>query len=181
MPSADIARMRRLDTDLRSGDASTISPTEFRSAMSRFASAVHVVTTEGQAGRRGVTATAVVGVSDDPATVLVCLNAANAENDKFAINGNFAVNILAAGGETLAHAFSGGGGLASDERFALGEWTALATGAPVLSRPLVAFDCRLIEARIVATHHVLIGEVAAVLEGPPLPPLLYHARGYHLL
>ncbi|KAB0680960.1 flavin reductase [Aureimonas leprariae] len=149
--------------------------------MSRFASAVHLVTTEGRAGRRGVTATAVVGVSDDPATILVCLNASNAENARFAENGNFAVNVLAAGGRELAEAFAGGGKLPQDERFALGRWTALATGAPVLEQALVAFDCRLVEARMVATHHVLVGEVAAVHEGPSGPPLLYHARGYHLL
>jgi cob(II)yrinic acid a,c-diamide reductase len=173
--------MGSMNSKLRFEEAITITPTDFRSAMSRFASAVHIVTTAGEAGRRGVTATAVVGVSDDPATVLVCLNASNAENRRFDVNGSFAVNVLSAEGERLAQAFSGRGGLSPEERFALGRWRLLSTGAPVLMDALVAFDCRLVEFRTIATHHVLIGKVEAVLEGPPAPPLLYHARGYRLL
>lgn len=149
--------------------------------MSRLASAVHIVTTDGPAGRRGVTASAVVSVSDDPATVIVCLNATNAENERFGLNGNFAVNVLAAGGEEIAQAFAGEGNLSAAERFALGEWAPAATGAPLLLAALAGFDCRLVDRRIIATHHVLVGEVEAVREGPGAPPLLYHARGYRLL
>jgi cob(II)yrinic acid a,c-diamide reductase len=159
----------------------TIEAKAFRDAMSRLASAVHIVTTDGHAGRRGVTATAVVGVSDDPATVLVCLNASNDANELFEANGNFAVNVLTAREEELAKAFAGEGGLQSPERFALAEWTVGATGAPLLVGALVAVDCRVSEARRLATHHVLVGEAQAVLEGPLAPPLLYHARGYRLL
>ncbi|GGD90933.1 monooxygenase [Aureimonas endophytica] len=149
--------------------------------MSRFASAVHIVTTDGAAGRRGVTATAVLGVSDRPATLLVCLNAASAANERFGANGNFAVNVLAAErGESLARIFAGGDADPA-ERFAHGTWSAAATGAPLLADALVGFDCRLVEARRIATHHLLIGEVEAVHEGADAPPLLYHARGYRLL
>ena len=52
----------------------TVDAAQFREAMSRLGAAVHVVTTAGPAGRAGVTATAVVSVSDQPATLLVCLN-----------------------------------------------------------------------------------------------------------
>ena len=52
----------------------TVDPLPFREAMSQLGAAVHVVTTAGPAGIAGFTATVVVSVSDQPATLLVCLN-----------------------------------------------------------------------------------------------------------
>src|SRR6185312_3076587 len=52
----------------------TVDQAQFREAMSQLGAAVHVVTTAGPAGRGGVTATAVCSVSDQPATLLVCVN-----------------------------------------------------------------------------------------------------------
>jgi cob(II)yrinic acid a,c-diamide reductase len=49
-----------------------VEPRLYREAMSRFAGAVHVVTTDGPYGRRGVTVIAACSVSDDPPTIL-CL------------------------------------------------------------------------------------------------------------
>ena len=42
--------------------------------MSLYGSAVHVVTTDGPGGKTGFTATAICSVSDNPPTLLVCLN-----------------------------------------------------------------------------------------------------------
>ncbi len=158
-----------------------IEPQAFRDAMSRFASAVHVVTTAGPAGRRGVTATAVASVSDDPPTILVCLNASNPDNAMFAENGVFAVNTLAANDRTVAMTFAGTTGVPKPERFDTGLWEAGATGAPLLASALAAFDCRISAVETVATHRVLIGEVVGLGQGPLAPPLIYHARGYRLL
>lgn len=160
---------------------STIEPLIFRDAMSRFAAAVHLIATDGSSGRRGVTATSVVSVSDSPATLLVCLNASNAANTRFEGNRCFAVNVLGRRHEFVARGFSGEGDLTPEQRFGAAEWTVLETGAPVLANGLVTFDCRLIEARVVATHHVMIGEVVAVSMGTPDEALVYHARQYRHL
>lgn len=159
----------------------TIEPLLFRDAMSRFAAAVHLIATDGPAGRRGVTATSVVSVSDSPATLLVCLNASNAANTRFAGNHCFSVNVLGRRHEMVARRFSGEGDLSPEQRFGSAEWTTRETGAPVLVNGLVTFDCRLIEARIVATHYVFIGEVASVSMGMPDEALVYHARSYRHL
>ena len=79
----------------------------FREAMSHFAAAVCLVTTDGPAGRRGVTVTSVCSVSDDPATLLVCLNRSNAANARFDENGVFVVIGLAYRSEPVASAFWG--------------------------------------------------------------------------
>lgn len=47
---------------------------EYRNAMARLGAAVNIVTTDGVAGRAGFAATAVCSVSDNPPTLLVCLN-----------------------------------------------------------------------------------------------------------
>ena len=159
----------------------TIDRATFRDAMSRMPAAVHLVTTDGPAGRRGVTVSSACSVSDDPATLLVCLNVSSPTNDRFEANGNFAVNMLPSRFETLARAFSGVDALPPDERFAKGQWTTAETGAPLLTDALVGFDCRLIDARIVATHRVLIGEVVAMRTGSQEPALLYFDRAFHRL
>ncbi len=46
----------------------------YRDAMARLGAAVSIVTTDGPAGRAGFTASAVCSVTDDPPTLLVCMN-----------------------------------------------------------------------------------------------------------
>ncbi len=160
------------------------SPVEraaFREAMSHFAASVCLVTTDGPAGRRGVTVTSVCSVSDEPATVLVCLNQSSPANVRFEENGVFAVNLLASRNEPVARVFAGEGRLDPDARFASARWTGLSTGAPILADALVSFDCRVIDSRVVATHRVMIGEVVAIGEPVTGESLLYRARRYHIL
>ena len=60
-----------------------VEPLHYRDAMARFAGAVHVLTTDGPAGRRGTTVIATCSVSDNPPTVLVCINRENRSNDLY--------------------------------------------------------------------------------------------------
>lgn len=153
----------------------------YRDAMARFAGAVHVVTTDGAAGRRGTTIIAACSVSDTPPMVLACLNRENPANELFVKNGHFALNTLAGKHEPLSVAFSGVTGLSQDERFALGEWDVIATGSPTLKDALAVFDCELVETKDMATHRILFGRVAGLRIGGDTRPLLYHERSYHIL
>src|SRR6267143_5199776 len=156
----------------------TIEPAAFREAMSRLGAAVHVVTTAGPGGKTGATATAVCSVSDAPPTLLVCINRNSQTNPVMAENGVFCVNTLGAGGAEIADIFAGRTGVKGSERFATGEWTVLTTGSPVLAPAVIAFDCRIIEVRSVASHNVFFGAVEAVRVGPSGPALVYHDRAY---
>lgn len=158
-----------------------VEPGDYREAMSRFAGAVHVVTTDGVAGRRGTTVIAACSVSDDPPTVLVCLNRGNPANDLFAANGVFALNTLYAGQIDISNAFSGLTGLSQDQRFAMGQWDTIESGAPTLLGSLATFDCRIVDTKDIATHRVLYGKVTGLRLGDTLQPLIYHARAYHAL
>jgi cob(II)yrinic acid a,c-diamide reductase len=160
---------------------SEVEPRHYRDAMSRFAGAVHVATTDGDAGRRGTTVIAACSVSDDPPTILVCLNRGNEANDLYVKNGAFALNTLAAGQQELANAFSGLTGLSQDARFALGEWDTIATGAPALADAAAVFDCELVETKDFATHRVHFGKVRGIRIGDSLNPLIYYNREYRVL
>jgi flavin reductase len=151
----------------------------FREGMSRVVAAVHVVTTDGPAGRGGFTATAVAPVTDSPASLLVCINTASRSAQALLGNGVFCVNALGAGDLAVADVFAGRTGLIGQDRFAVGRWDALVTRSPVLATSLAAFDCRLTDARIVATHHVIIGEIVGLRLGERGPALVYRDRLYH--
>ncbi len=156
----------------------TVESALFRDAMSRLGAAVHVVTTAGPAGRAGFTATAVASVSDQPATLLVCLNRRSQVSPILRENGVLCVNALRAGDDPVADLFAGRTGVAMADRFDTAPWMTLATGSPVLPGAVIAFDCRLIEVKAVATHNVIIAGVVALRLGEPGPALVYHERAY---
>ena len=168
-----------IDQRLKGGrQKAALGPAEFREAMSRMGTAVHLVTTAGSAGRSGFTATAVCSVSDAPATLLVCLKRRSQIMPVLSANGVFCVNTLGAGDAAIADVFAGRTGVFMAERFDTGEWTTLATGSPVFAPAVVAFDCRVIEMKGVASHNVIFGVVEAVRFGPSGPVLMYHDRAY---
>jgi flavin reductase (DIM6/NTAB) family NADH-FMN oxidoreductase RutF len=137
-----------------------------------------VITTAGPGGKTGATATAVCSVSDTPPTLLVCINRRSQTNPVVVENGVFCVNTLGAGGAEIADIFAGRTGVKRTDRFATGEWTVLTTGSPVLTSAVIAFDCRIVEVRSVASHNVFFGAVETVRLGPAGPALVYHDRIY---
>ncbi|KAA2244282.1 flavin reductase [Salinarimonas soli] len=147
--------------------------------MSRVPGAVHLVSTDGPAGSGGFTATAVTSVADTPPTLLVCANGANRSCGRLIENGVFGVSTLSHADEELAAAFAGRTGIYGEDRFRLGRWTRLVTGSPVLETAIAGFDCRVIEARPLATHLVIFGEVVGVHLGPAQPALVYRGRRFH--
>jgi flavin reductase len=156
----------------------TVDVQIFRDAMCRLGAAVHVVTTDGPAGKTGFTATAVCSVSDSPATLLICLNRGATSMPVLRGNGVFCVNTLRAGEELIADTFAGRTKVAREERFGSGKWVTLTTGSPVLLSAVVAFDCRVTEVKSVASHDVYFGIVEAIHAGPPGAALVYHDRAY---
>jgi len=156
----------------------TVDVQPFRDAMCRLGAAVHVVTTDGPAGKTGFTATAVCSVSDSPATLLICLNRTATSMPVLRGNGVFCVNTLRAGEELIADTFAGRTKVPREQRFATGDWMTLATGSPVLASAVVAFDCRVREVKSVASHDVYFGIVEAIHSGPAGAALVYHDRAY---
>jgi len=160
------------------GPLETVEAALFREAMARLGAAVHVVSTAGPGGRTGFTATAIISVSDQPATLLVCLNRQSQVTPVLQQNGVLCVNTLGAGEAAIADIFAGRTGIFMEERFKHGQWTTLKTGSPVLASAVIAFDCRIFEVKAIASHNVYFCAVEAIRQGPAGPVLVYHERAY---
>lgn len=152
----------------------------FREGMSRMGAAVNLITTDGPAGKHGLVASAVCSVTDAPPTVLVCINRNSFVHDKFLQNGVLCVNVLASQHQDLCNTFARYA--KGVDRFALGRWTTLATGSPVLTDSNVSLDCRIGSLLEQGTHSVMFCEVRGVhLSKMPGTGLVYFSRDYHHL
>lgn len=146
---------------------------DFKRAMRHLAGGVAIIATEHEGSRSGLAATAVCSVSADPPTLLVCINSGASAHEPIRASGRFSVNLLASGQNSIARCFSGETGLKGEERFTVGEWSPLVTGAPVLDGALVCFDCHGTEVVRMATHSVFFGAVAAIASRSTTRPLIY--------
>ena len=156
-----------------------VDPADFREAMSRVAGAVHLVTTDGPAGKAGLTATAVTSVSDVPPTLLVCVNKASRTGAMIAANGRFAVSLLGENHRALADLFAGRTDVHGPARFGQGMWRADPLGQPALADALVAFACTSQAIDPVASHLVVFGAIRAIALGQGGAGLVYARRAYH--
>jgi len=152
-------------------------PAQFRQAMSRLGAAVHVITSAGAGGLTGMTATAACSVSDQPPTLLICVNRRAQSAPILSANGVFCVNTLRFGQESIADFFA----KRDVDKPAMlqgEEWGQLMTGSPVLASAVAAFDCRITSMKPVGSHNVIFGTVQAVHIGTPGPALVYYDRSY---
>ena len=158
-----------------------IDPVDFRTAMSRLGAAVNIVTTDGPAGRYGMTASAVCSVTDDPPMLLLCVNRMARANAILKTNGTLCVNILSAEQEEVSRRFSNKG-LTMDARFAAdGAWSRLANGAPALRSALAAIGCAISSVSEVGSHSVFFARAEQLLIGERTGGLVYFDRAYHRL
>ncbi|SOC82907.1 flavin reductase [Ensifer adhaerens] len=162
-----------------SPQAPTPEALAFRNGMSRLGAAVNIVTTDGPAGRHGLTVSAVCSVTDQPPTLLVCINRKAFSHDAFVENGAICVNVLSPAHQDLSRAFARWTG---EDRFATTDWHTRATGAPVLADAAVAFDCRIIDQQSRGTHSVFFCEVITteVADGEA-NGLVWFDRAFHPL
>lgn len=145
-------------------------------AMARAGSCITVVTSDGPAGRHGITVNAMTSVSCEPPSLLVCINKSSRVCAAVRENGVLCVNLLAEDQCLVSEVFSGRAGI-GEERFALWRWLVGASGAPILEDALAAFDCTLQAVEEASTHVIFVGRVleTRLRDGNPL---LYHDRRY---
>ncbi|HEX2114352.1 MAG TPA: flavin reductase family protein [Alphaproteobacteria bacterium] len=149
----------------------------FREAMRRMASGVSVITTDGPAGRFGVTVSSMCSLSLEPPSVLACVHYLSPALRAIVDNGVFCANVLCAEQTRVSESFAGRLLELKDDKFACAEWDRLATGSPVLRDALIAFDCRLSREVEFGSHRILMGTVVelAARDGKPL---IYADRSY---
>lgn len=157
--------------------SAAVSKTEFRNAMARVCAPVNIITTDGVGGRGGFTATAMCSVTDEPPTVLTCMNTSSAQANLFVQNGKFCINVLENAHQDLAGHFAGKTADMS-ARYAAAEWTQLSNGLPALKGAIVALGCDLVDLYRVGSHNIMIGTVTDLRVRGDGSALLYFDRNY---
>jgi flavin reductase (DIM6/NTAB) family NADH-FMN oxidoreductase RutF len=152
----------------------------FLLGMSHAACTVNVVTTDGVAGRHGVTVSAMVSVSADTPqpTLLICIHHQSAVAHALLANGVFCVNVLRDDQAHISDNFAGRRGVRGVAKFECAEWTTQLTGAPRVLDALVAFDCRVTASERVGSHFVVFGSVQDIFVAGGGAPLIYANRAY---
>ena len=151
----------------------------FREAMASLSAAVNIVTTEGEAGQCGITATAVCSVTDTPPSLMVCINAGSAMNPVFRGNGRLCVNVLNHEQELMARHFAGMTGMAMAERFSQSCWQRGPLQQPVLKGALASLEGRISQVQTIGTHLVYLVEVENIILSDDGHGLIYFRRRFH--
>lgn len=157
-----------------------ISSEDFRKAMRHFPAGVTIVTIKAGERTHGLTVSAFASVSAEPPLIAIIIeNRHKAYTLLQEPEAVFAVNILGEDQAELSNRFAW---VKDEDRFAMGDWSTAAGGAPILKDALAWLDCRIHARYPAGSHTVYIGEVHA--SGVPLeeaPPLIYWNRGYRKL
>jgi flavin reductase (DIM6/NTAB) family NADH-FMN oxidoreductase RutF len=150
---------------------------DFVNAMSAAVTGVNVITTDGPAGRFGITVSAMSSVSADPPMVLACINRRSPACKAVRDNEVFCVNVLSTRQRHVANTFAGRPAQGEPYDFASVMWTQGIRGVPRLVEATSTFDCVLEQAYDAGSHTIFIGRVVAANEGSGRP-LLYTDRAY---
>lgn len=158
----------------------SISAEAYRDALRHFPSGVTIVTIKSGDEIHGLTVSAFASVSPEPPLVMVIIDHRHKAYQLLEQDGaTFAVNILRQDQELLSNRFAW---VKDEDRFAAGDWTAAATGAPILQDALAWLDCTIYSRVVAGTHTVYIGEVqASAVPEPDVEPLVYWNRRYRPL
>ena len=162
--------------DLTSTKKPSVSPEVFVAAMAAAAFGVCIVTTDGQAGRFGLTVSAVTSVSAEPPLLLVCINRKNVIAAAITANQHFVVNMLSREQQALAQIFAGRPSQGEAYDFSAAKWQ-IEQGMPVLLEATANFVCNLESFVDAGTHRIFIGRAAHAIHGGH-SPLVYNNRGF---
>jgi flavin reductase (DIM6/NTAB) family NADH-FMN oxidoreductase RutF len=149
---------------------------ELRTAMSRWATGVAVVTSRDGGGPRGATTNALTSLSLEPPLVLVALDRGSNTLAAVRASGRFCINVLAAGQDELARRFAT---KASGAEKLAGVEHELHDGVPVLAGTLGWLACDLERELEGGDHAILIGRPLTGGGDDDAVPLVFFGGGYH--
>lgn len=147
----------------------------YREVIGSFATGVAVVTCNGPDGPAGLTTNAVTSLSLDPVLLLVCFDNRSRTLPAVRASRRFAVNILRAGQEDLAHVFASK--RVGREKFAEVSHQE-AHGVPLIDGALAWLACDLRELHPAGDHTIGIGEVTHMEADPQGEPLVWFRGAY---
>lgn len=154
---------------------------DFRHAMASCAAGVHVITTDGAAGRYGITMTAVSSITDEPPTVMLCINRSAAIIPILQTNRDLCINVLSANQQDVAEHFAGITQLSPEERFEYHIWHRGGSGQLQVEGALAHMHGRIVAQHDIGTHCVFYVEISEIKvhDAERAPALVYFRRHFH--
>lgn len=131
-----------------------------------------IVTAQADDGPRGFLALSATHLCADPPMMMVSVDKKTSAFQTMVDGGHFAINYLSTAQADLAGPFGGKGDLKGADRFQLGSWTTLATGAPVLEGAAGVIDCQIEEVIERFGTAIVIGRVMDFDATPDAAPLV---------
>ena len=154
-----------------------VSSADFRTALSRFASGVTVVTTKDADGTWfGITVSAFCSVSLEPPLVLICVEKTTGSHHAFEQSARFTVNILAEDQRHLSEHFA----TLIEDKFAGVDHAVDEHGVPLLQNSLATLQCNLFKALDGGDHSIFLGLVEHVIVRDA-GPLIYFKGNYRAI
>jgi flavin reductase (DIM6/NTAB) family NADH-FMN oxidoreductase RutF len=152
-----------------------------KSGMRRLPSGVCVVSTQAADGRKfAMTASSVTSVSDNPPSLLVCVNQQARICPVLTPGQRFAINILGRGHQDISVLCATGD--QGEKRFNLGQWLLAPDKIPYLQDAEAVFECEVDLVQPYGTHHIVVGKIIAVRVASSGPaPLVYLDGSYRNL
>lgn len=150
---------------------------QFREAMAHLSSAVSIVTTNGIAGKAGLTVSSVCSVTDAPPTALFCINKNSHVHDIIKQNGKVCINVLSHEQEDLAKHFAAILESTMEERFNWDIWDIGEDEQPVLRGAISALQGNIVDTYAVGTHTIFVVELSHI-DVEPNHSLVYFARQF---
>jgi flavin reductase (DIM6/NTAB) family NADH-FMN oxidoreductase RutF len=160
-----------------SSPPSAVSSTDFRRALSTFATGVTVITVDQDGEVHGMTANAFTSVSLEPLLVLVCVDHRARTHAHLHAKKRFGINVLAENQKAISEYYARSTETHQHAEDAGAHFDRTQHGTPVLHGALAYLECRLHSAQAAGDHTIFIGEVEhlVVREGEPL---LFYRGGY---
>lgn len=151
-----------------------------RMGMRRLAAGVCVISTQANGERYAMTASSVTSLSDDPASLLVCVNQQASMQPVLCLGQPFVINILSSSQEDISNLCAGQEG---QGRFSLGNWGETDEQIPYLHDAQANFFCRVDNDNYCyGTHQIVIGRLERVITADvAVDPLIYLDGSYRRL
>ena len=154
----------------------------FRDAMASCAAGVHVITTDGESGRYGITMTAVTPVTDEPPTMMLCINREAGIIPILLANRDLCINTLSHKQQDIAEHFAGMTNLSPEERFTYHIWNRGQNGQLEVEGALAQLHGSIIAQKEMGTHLVFFAQINEIKTLNTLSPaLLYFRRSFRSL
>jgi len=157
------------------GNSPSVTSTEFKKAMGKFASSVTVVTTRVDGITRGMTVSAFFSLSLDPPLIAIAVHKKSKLHSLLQVATDFGVSILASHQSSLSDHFAGRRQEVVDIQFAEID------GIPVIQESLVHISCAVAARYDGGDHTIYTGLVRALQHREDCEALVYCSGNYRAL